>query len=206
IEHSEELLAFYGEDPFAADRPVAMKGKLEAVRSSGSEAIAHAVAESWMEELGFPFDGVSIEISDEPGIGLELDESASIELGKELVADEQTLLASVALAMSGIFLALDRPEEGEGWSEAEESPIHALVAVLLGMGPYLCNRAIGYDPANAAVEIGMDLQELCFAQAYLTFVFDQDFTAFQEWFAPEARTLVGEALEYLKTRETSAST
>ncbi|HBS03334.1 MAG TPA: hypothetical protein DEA96_00105 [Leptospiraceae bacterium] len=226
IEHSEEILAFYGEEPFWADEPVPLKGQWESLHQSDPEAAAQAVAESWVTELGLPFEGVTVASMEEPGIFFDVQEGEiQIDLNEFDLKQPQTMLAVLSLAIAGIFISMKRPDSGQGWHEDEEMPITTLIAILLGFGPYIClaqwnsenssnNSDNSENPGNSeksdnlknsekapAFDSGMSHLECCFAQAYVCFIFEQDFTSFQNRFDANSREPVADALSYLMQME-----
>jgi len=215
IEHSEELLAFYGEEPFWADEPLPLKGEWESLHKSDPEAAAQAVAESWVTELGMEFEGVTVASMEEPGIFFDVQEDAmNLELNEADLRNPGTLLAVLSVAIAGVFLSLKRPKKGEGWHEDEEMPITTLIAILLGFGPYICTaqalaeqkmqeQKASEDASKESptFDSGLSHAECCFAQAYVCFIFEQDFTAFQNRFRENSRELVADALSFMMQME-----
>lgn len=216
IEHSEELLAFYGDEPFWADEPVPLKGDWVSLQKTDAEAAAHAVMESWIQELGLPFEGMTVAAMDQPGIFFEVQNNeVHFDVNEWDLGHPVNMPAVLALALAGLFISLKRPDEGQGWHEDEEMPITTLVAILLGFGPFICAAQQGAEnlpesESSTASESeesgplpfdsGLSLKECCFAQAYVSFIFEQDFTAFQSLF-PECRDLVADALGYMMQLE-----
>ncbi len=214
IEHSEELLAFYGEEPFWADDPVPIKGDYRSLQSADPEAAAQAVVEGWLEELGLPYQGATVASMEEPGIYFDIEKDIlHLDLNEQDLKSEY-MPAVIALAVAALFISMKRPEEGQGWSQEEEMPIHTLVAILLGFGPYICEAELrrkqqpedteqSEDSTTLAFDSGLSLEECCFAQAYVSFIFEQDFTSYQNRFSPESRELVAQALSYMMQMEQS---
>lgn len=214
LEHSEELLAFYGEEPFWADEPLAIQGDLS-LQQDDPEAAAQAVVESFIQELGLPFEGATFSSLEEPGLYFDIDGSTlHLEIYSADLNSPLRMPAALAMALAGVFVSMQRPEPGQGWHEDEELPIMALLSILLGFGPFVCEAQLqgenqtslpeadtGEEPSHSPFDCGLSYEECCFAQAYVCFTFDQDFPSFQSRFSESTRQKIGEALEYMLAQE-----
>ena len=114
--------------------------------------------------------------------------------------------AAVALSFAALMISMNRPESEHSWDEEEEMPITALVAILMGFGPYICEAERTLEQSEDDISFsGLTLDECCYAQAYVCFSFEQDFTTFQGSFSPEIRTRIAEALGYMMQLEEADS-
>ena len=181
---------------------------MESLQKSDPEAAAQAVAEAWLQELDFGLEGVSVSSMEEPGIYFDVEkEELQLQLYAQDLKDAARMPAAVALSFAALLISMNRPDSEHAWHEEEEMPITALVAILMGFGPYICEAERLLEQSGEEISFsGLTLEECCYAQAYVCFSFEQDFTTFQESFSPEVRGRIAEALGYMMQLEAADST
>ena len=158
---------------------------------------------------------LNLEYSDESSSGtagkfyaIDNNKIAHIAIEETQLRDHISLSGTLSHELSHIFIELNK-QKGFEIKKEEEEQITDLIAVLLGFGIFMSNsseRFVQYTEEDytgwyTSKQGYLSLEEICYAQGFVSFLFGQNFSEYKNLLSDNPRQFIKDAIKYFEHNE-----